>query len=43
LLIILNGTENCLLILREEQRLRVSQNRVLSRIFGLKRDGTIGD
>jgi hypothetical protein len=28
--------------LREEHRLRVFENRVLRRIFGLKRDGVIG-
>jgi hypothetical protein len=31
------------LILREEHRLRVSENRVLRRIFGPKRDEVIGD
>jgi hypothetical protein len=31
------------LALREEQRLRVSENRVLRRIFGLKRDETTGE
>jgi hypothetical protein len=30
------------LTLREECRLRVSENRVLRRIFGSKRDGVIG-
>jgi PAS domain-containing protein len=30
------------LILREEQRLRVFENRVLRRIFGLKRDEVMG-
>jgi hypothetical protein len=29
--------------LREERRLRVFQNRVLRRIFGLKRDEVIGE
>jgi hypothetical protein len=32
------GCENCSLTLSEERRLRVSENRVLRRIFGLKRD-----
>jgi hypothetical protein len=32
-----------LLVLREEQRLRVFENRVLSRIFEPKRDGKIED
>jgi hypothetical protein len=32
-----------LLILREERRLRVFENRVLKRIFGPKRDGVTGD
>jgi hypothetical protein len=32
-----------LLTLREEQRLRVFKNRVLKRIFGLKRDEVTGD
>jgi hypothetical protein len=31
------GCENCSLTLREEHRIRVSVNRVLRRIFGLKR------
>ena len=31
------------LTLREEHRLRVFENRVLSRIFGLKRDGVTGE
>jgi len=31
-----------LLTLREEHRLRVFKNRVLSRIFGLKRDDVTG-
>jgi hypothetical protein len=29
--------------LREEHRLRVFENRVLSRIFGVKRDGLTGE
>jgi hypothetical protein len=31
------------LTLREEHRLRVFENRVLRRIFGLKRDGVTGE
>jgi hypothetical protein len=31
------------LTLREEHRLRVSENRVLKRIFGLRRDEVMGD
>jgi hypothetical protein len=31
------------LILREEHRLRVYENRVLKRIFGLKRDKIAGE
>jgi hypothetical protein len=34
--------ETLSLTLREEQRLRVSENRVQRRIFGLKRDEVIG-
>jgi len=29
--------------LREERRLRVFENRVLRRVFGLKRDGVTGE
>jgi hypothetical protein len=36
------GYETWLLVLREEHGLRVFENRALRRIFGLKRDGTIG-
>jgi hypothetical protein len=39
----LNGCETWSLILREEPRLRVLENRVLRRIFGLKRDEVIGE
>ena len=35
---VLYGCETWALILREERRLRVFENRVLRRIFGLKRD-----
>jgi hypothetical protein len=38
----LYGCETWSLTLREEQRLRVSQNRVLRRIFGPKRDEVAG-
>jgi hypothetical protein len=40
--VVLDGCEAWSLTLREEHRLRVFQNRVLRRIFGLKRDGLIG-
>jgi hypothetical protein len=36
--IFLYGRETWSVILREEHRLRVFENRVLRRIFGLKRD-----
>ena len=36
------GCETWSLTLREERRLRVFENRVLRRIFGLKRDGVTG-
>jgi hypothetical protein len=36
--VVLYGCETCSLTLREEQRLRVFENRVLRRIFGPKRD-----
>ena len=35
---VLYGNETWSLTLREKHRLRVSENRVLRRIFGLKRD-----
>jgi hypothetical protein len=38
LAVVLYGCENWSLTLREEQRLRVFNNRVLRRIFGAKRD-----
>jgi hypothetical protein len=36
------GSETWSLTLREEQRLRVFDNRVLRRVFGPKRDEVIG-
>jgi len=40
---VLYGCETWSLILREELRLRVFENRVLRRIFGPKRDEVTGD
>jgi hypothetical protein len=40
--VVLYGCETLSLTLREEHRLRVFENRVLRRIFGLKRDEVIG-
>jgi hypothetical protein len=40
--VILNGCETWSLILRDECRLRVFENRVLRRIFGPKRDDVTG-
>jgi hypothetical protein len=37
------GCETLSLTLREEYRLKVSENRVLRRIFGPKRDEVIGE
>ena len=37
------GCENWSLILREERRLRVFENRALRRIFGSKRDKITGE
>ena len=37
--VVLYGCETWSLILREEHRLRVSENRVLRRLFGPERDG----
>jgi len=37
------GCETWSLLLREERRLRVFENRVLRRIFGPKRDEVIGE
>jgi hypothetical protein len=41
--IVLYGHETWQLILREERRLRVFENRVLRRVFGPKRDEVIGE
>ena len=41
--IVLYGCETWSLTLREEHRLRLSENRVLRRIFGPKRDGVTGE
>jgi hypothetical protein len=40
---VLYGCETWSLMLREEHRLRVFENRVLRRIFGLKRDEVTGE
>jgi hypothetical protein len=40
--LVLYGCETWPLILREECKLRMSENRVLRRIFGAKLDGVIG-
>jgi hypothetical protein len=41
--VVLYGCETWSLTLREEQRLRVFENRVLRRIFGPKRDKATGE
>jgi hypothetical protein len=41
--VVLYGCETWSLILREERRLRVFENRVLKRIFGPKRDEVTGE
>jgi hypothetical protein len=41
--VVLYGCETWSLTLREEHRLRVFENRVLRRIFGLKRDDEMRD
>ncbi|KAJ4437835.1 hypothetical protein ANN_13773 [Periplaneta americana] len=41
--VVLHGCENWTLTLREEQRLRVFENKVLRKIFGAKRDGVTGE
>jgi hypothetical protein len=43
LLVVLYGCETWSVTLREEQRLRVFENRVLRRIFGPKRDEVTGE
>jgi hypothetical protein len=43
LAVVLYGCENWSLTLREEQRLRVFENRVVRRIFGPKRDEATAD
>jgi len=43
LAVVLYGCETWSLTLREERRLRVSENRVLRRIFGAKRDAVTGE
>jgi hypothetical protein len=40
--VVLYGCETLFLMIREEHRLRVFENRVLRRIFGPKRDGVTG-
>jgi hypothetical protein len=40
--VVLYGCEAWSLTVREEHKLRVFENRVLRRIFGLKRDGVTG-
>jgi hypothetical protein len=41
--VVLYGCETWSLTLREEQRLRVFENKVLRRIFGPKRDEVMGE
>ncbi|KAJ4441826.1 hypothetical protein ANN_11685 [Periplaneta americana] len=41
--VVLHGCETWTLILREEQRLRVFENKVLRKIFGAKRDEVTGE
>jgi hypothetical protein len=41
--VVLYGCETWSLMLREKHRLRVFENRVLRRIFGLKRDEVAGE
>jgi hypothetical protein len=41
--VVLYGCETWSLTIREEHRLRVSENRVLKRIFGPKRDEVTGE
>jgi hypothetical protein len=41
--VVLYGCEAWSVVLREEHRLRVSENRILRRIFGPKRDEVTGE
>jgi hypothetical protein len=41
--VVLYGYETWSLLLKEEQRLKISEKRVLKRIFGPKRDEVIGE
>jgi len=41
--VVLYGCETWSLVLREERRLRLFENRVLRRVFGPKRDEVIGE
>jgi len=41
--VVLYGCESWSLTLREERRLRVFENRVLRRLFGLKKDEVTGE
>jgi hypothetical protein len=41
--VVLYGSETWSLTLREEHRLRVFENRVLRRVFGLRRDEVTGE
>ena len=43
LLVVLYGCETWSLTLREEHRLRVFENKVLKKIFGVKRDEITGE
>jgi hypothetical protein len=40
--LVLYGCETCTLTLREEHKLRVSENKVLRRIFGPEREEVVG-
>jgi hypothetical protein len=42
ILVVLYGCESWSLILREEYRLNVSQNRILRKIFGPEREEVVG-
>jgi hypothetical protein len=41
--VVLYGCKNWSLTLREKRRLRMFENRVLRRVFGLKRDEVTGE